>query len=80
MSEVEHVRTVCRSCHGGCGVIAHVNNAKVVKVEGDPASPISHGSMCAKGLAVTNLRVLLCNILRADDKQKLRDAKDLSDD
>jgi anaerobic selenocysteine-containing dehydrogenase len=49
------VRTVCRSCHGGCGVIAHVQDGKVVKVEGDPDSPISHGSMCSKGLSITQL-------------------------
>lgn len=55
MSDVRQVRTVCRSCHGGCGVLAHVKNGKVVKIEGDPQSPISHGSLCAKGLAITQL-------------------------
>ena len=55
MAEVKQVKTVCRNCHGGCGVIAHVRDGKVVKVEGDPDSPISHGSMCAKGLAVTQM-------------------------
>ena len=55
MEEVRKIRTVCRSCHGGCGVIAHVKESKVIKVEGDPDSPISHGTMCAKGLAVTQL-------------------------
>ena len=55
MSQVEHLKTVCRSCHGGCGVIAHVQDGKVIKVEGDPESPISHGTMCAKGLAITQL-------------------------
>ncbi|UCD82663.1 MAG: molybdopterin-dependent oxidoreductase [Desulfobacterales bacterium] len=55
MSEVRQIRTVCRSCHGGCGVIAHVRDDKVIKVEGDPESPISHGSMCTKGLAITQL-------------------------
>ena len=55
MSKVEFVKTVCRNCHGGCGVIAHVAGGKVVKVEGDPDSPISHGSMCSKGLAVTQM-------------------------
>ena len=55
MSEVQYVKTVCRSCHGGCGVIAHVRDGKVIKVEGDPDSPISHGSMCTKGLAITQL-------------------------
>ena len=55
MGAVKKIRTVCRSCHGGCGVIAHVQDNKVIKVEGDPASPISHGTMCSKGLAITQL-------------------------
>jgi anaerobic selenocysteine-containing dehydrogenase len=53
--EVKRIRTACRSCHGGCGVIAHVKNGKVIKVEGDPNSPISHGTMCSKGLSITQL-------------------------
>ena len=55
MGEVKKVRTACRNCHGGCGVIAHVKDGKVIKVEGDPDSPISHGTMCSKGLAITQL-------------------------
>jgi anaerobic selenocysteine-containing dehydrogenase len=55
MSGTKQVKTVCRSCHGGCGVLAHVHDGKVIKVEGDPDSPISHGSMCSKGLAVTQM-------------------------
>ncbi len=55
MSEVKKIRTACRNCHGGCGVIAHVRDGKVVKVEGDPESPISNGTLCSKGLAVTQM-------------------------
>ncbi|UCF86217.1 MAG: dimethylsulfide dehydrogenase, partial [Desulfobacteraceae bacterium] len=55
MGEIKKIRTVCRSCHGGCGVIAHVKDDKVIKVEGDRDSPISHGTMCSKGLAITQL-------------------------
>ena len=55
MGEVKRVRTACRSCHGGCGVIAHVKDGKVIKVEGDPDSPISYGTLCAKCLAITQL-------------------------
>ena len=55
MGEVQKIKTVCRSCHGGCGVIAHVQNGKVIKVEGNPDSPISHGTLCSKGLAITQL-------------------------
>ncbi len=55
MGEPKRVRTACRSCHGGCGVIAHVKDGKVIKVEGDPDSPISHGTLCSKCLAITQL-------------------------
>jgi anaerobic selenocysteine-containing dehydrogenase len=37
--------------HGGCGVLAHVENGKITKIEGDPDSPLSRGTICAKGLA-----------------------------
>ena len=55
MGEVKKVRTACRNCHGGCGVIAYVKDGKVIKVEGDSDSPISRGTMCSKGLAITQL-------------------------
>ena len=55
MGEVKKIRTACRSCHGGCGVIAHVKDGKVVKVEGDPDSPYSRGTLCSKGLSITQL-------------------------
>jgi anaerobic selenocysteine-containing dehydrogenase len=55
MEEVRRIRTACRSCHGGCGVIAHVKDGRVIKVEGDPNSLISHGTLCSKGLAITQL-------------------------
>ncbi|MFX1274461.1 MAG: molybdopterin-dependent oxidoreductase [Promethearchaeota archaeon] len=55
MENLKKIRTTCRGCHGGCGVIAYVKDGKVIKVEGDPESPISHGTMCSKGLAITQL-------------------------
>ena len=55
MGEMKKIRTACRSCHGGCGVIAHVKDGKVVKVEGDKESPISYGTLCSKGLSITQL-------------------------
>ena len=55
MAEIKKIRTSCRSCHGGCGVIAHVKDGKVIKVEGDPDSPYSRGTLCSKCLAITQL-------------------------
>ena len=45
------VRTLCCGCHCACGVLAHVENEKVVKIEGDPNHPVNEGSLCPKGLS-----------------------------
>ncbi len=45
------LKSVCRMCHGVCGVLVHVKNGKVTKVTGDPESPLSKGYMCSKGKA-----------------------------
>jgi anaerobic selenocysteine-containing dehydrogenase len=55
MEGVKKIKTHCRGCHGACGVIAHVKDGRVIKVEGNPDSPISQGTLCTKGLAVTQL-------------------------
>lgn len=45
------LKSVCRMCHGGCGVLVHVRDGEVVKLQGDPDSPLSQGRMCPKGRA-----------------------------
>ena len=46
------VRTYCaRMDHGGCGILAHVENGRITKIEGNPDSPLNRGTICAKGLA-----------------------------
>jgi anaerobic selenocysteine-containing dehydrogenase len=46
------VKTYCaRMDHGGCALLAHVEDGKILKIEGDPDSPFSRGQVCAKGLA-----------------------------
>ena len=44
-------KSACRMCHGGCGVLVHVEDGKVVKVKGDPESPLNKGKLCPKGAA-----------------------------
>src|SRR5215471_7639714 len=43
--------TVCTECPAGCGIVARVREGRVVKLEGNPADPISDGSICARGQA-----------------------------
>ena len=40
-------------CHGTCGVLAHIKNGKLVKIEGDPDHPWNQGRLCARCLAMT---------------------------
>ena len=40
-------------CHGGCGVLAHIKDGKLVKLEGDPNHPWNQGRLCARALAMT---------------------------
>ncbi len=52
--EIKIVKTCCRACIQNCGVLAHVRNGRVVKLEGNPEYPMSHGALCAKGLSGIN--------------------------
>src|SRR5512136_2993394 len=46
------VKTFCaRMDHGGCGLLVHVEEGQIVRVEGDPESPLNRGTICAKGIA-----------------------------
>lgn len=44
-------RTTCRECPAGCGMEIRTREGRAVKAEGNALSPISHGSLCARGQA-----------------------------
>ncbi len=49
------LKSVCRSCHGGCGVLLHAKDGVLVKVEGDRDSPLNRGRLCPIGTVTTDL-------------------------
>ncbi|MGO4886585.1 molybdopterin-dependent oxidoreductase [Anaerobacillus sp. MEB173] len=49
------IPTMCINCSTVCGVIANVENGKVVKIEGNQHDPNSRGFICAKGHAAINM-------------------------
>jgi len=49
------VKSHCRMCHGGCGVLVYIKEGKAVKIAGDPSCPINHGTLCSKGIASIQL-------------------------
>jgi anaerobic selenocysteine-containing dehydrogenase len=47
---VETIRTACPlDCWDCCGMIAHVEDGRLLKVEGDPDHPVTQGTLCGKG-------------------------------
>ena len=51
----EEIATNCEMCFWRCGVLAEVEDGKVVKLSGNPAHPLTAGRLCAKGCAGTAL-------------------------
>jgi len=51
----EVIKSHCRMCHGGCGVLIYKKEGRVEKIGGDPNCPIAHGTLCPKGLASTQI-------------------------
>ena len=46
------VRTVCpRNCYCTCGMLATVQDGRLVRIEGDPENPATAGEVCLKGLS-----------------------------
>ena len=43
--------STCRECPAGCGIHVKTREARAIKVEGNPAHPVSRGKLCARGQA-----------------------------
>lgn len=50
--------TICCYCGVGCGAVAAAENGKLVNIEGDPDHPVNQGSLCAKGQALSQMRMV----------------------
>ena len=50
MGDKKIIKTTCKGCHGGCGVLVTVEDGVIIHVEGNPES-VTDGTMCAKGLS-----------------------------
>lgn len=43
------VKSVCKMCLHTCGILVHVEDGVVTKIEGDPSNPDNLGKLCPKG-------------------------------
>lgn len=49
------VATFCELCFWKCGVVAHVKDGRVTKLQGNPKHPFSNGKLCPRGVGGTGL-------------------------
>ena len=42
------VRSLCGLCHTNCGILVHLEDGKVSRIEGDPEHPANRGALCSK--------------------------------
>lgn len=45
------IPSACTICYSGCSILAHRVNGTVIKIEGNPKSPVGSGRLCAKGVS-----------------------------
>jgi formate dehydrogenase major subunit len=52
--------SICPFCAVGCGLIVAADGSgkKVVNIEGDPDHPVNRGSLCSKGMALSQLNTV----------------------
>ena len=49
--ETKVIRTVCRECRAGCGMLVHVKKGRAIKLEIDPNAPMAGDELCWKSQA-----------------------------
>jgi anaerobic selenocysteine-containing dehydrogenase len=52
--DTERIPSMCQLCSTVCGIIGHVKDGRIIKVEGNPNDPNSQGRLCARGQAALN--------------------------
>jgi formate dehydrogenase major subunit len=72
IKQAHETTTICPYCGVGCGIIVYTENGKVVHTEGDPDHPINEGSLCPKGMSISDLSfVVNQKNMREPNKQRV---------
>ena len=53
--KVQKISSVCEQCFWRCGIIATVEDGRLVNIEGNPLHPNNRGKICARGNAGVSL-------------------------
>ena len=50
----EQVRGLCQLCSTICGIVGHIKDGRLIKIDGNPNDPNSRGKLCSRGQAGLN--------------------------
>ena len=53
-ADTKKVPGMCQLCSTICGIVGHVKDGRIIKLEGNPNDPNSRGKLCARGQAGLN--------------------------
>ena len=53
-ADTKKVPGMCQLCSTICGIVGHVKDGRLIKIEGNPNDPNSRGRLCARGQAGLN--------------------------
>ena len=53
-ANTKKVPGMCQLCSTICGIVGHVKDGRIIKIEGNPNDPNSRGRLCARGQAGLN--------------------------
>lgn len=46
------IPSICHFCSGGCSMLLHVKDGKLIHLEGNPDSPVNEGGLCPKAASL----------------------------
>jgi len=52
------IKTTCKSCHGGCGVLVTVEDGAITRIEGNPETP-TQGPCVQRGFQAFSMSAIL---------------------
>jgi len=51
----QKIPSICHFCAGGCGMLLHVKEGKLIHLEGDPDHPTNEGTLCPKAASLLSV-------------------------
>jgi len=49
------IPSICHFCSGGCGLLLHVKDGKLIHLDGNPDNPINEGTLCPKAASLAQV-------------------------